>query len=119
MTAQHSDSFALSLNGSFQNRVQTSLVAACIAISNESTTVVAHVSRRAYVGFVLNNPQSLTQQFSLAVATDTSCLADATSSGTIPVTSTNSNAQEALVTDAHIDNAVSAMFNAFVSGFST
>lgn len=119
MVAVHTDSFNLSLNGTFQNRVETSLVAACVAIASESTATVGHVTRRPYAATVLNGPQSYTQQFSLAVATDTNCLSDATAAGTVPITSTNSNTQEALVTDAHIDAAVAAMFNAFVIGFSS
>ncbi len=53
--------------------------------------------------------------FANAVATDTSILADATIGGTVAIIPANRAAQALLATDAHIDSAVSAMFNSFIT----
>lgn len=113
------DSNVLGANTVFLGRVQSSLLAACIAIFNEGTSVNNHRERVSLVHQVLNSPSNLSAwatTFALAVATDTSVASDATQANTVTVTTANVLAQQALVTDAHINNAVSAMFNAFCAG---
>lgn len=119
MAASRNDSNILGANPLYVNRVQSSLVAACINIFAEGTAVANHRDRVQLVHQVLSNPTSMTNyttMFGVATATDASVLADATQAGTVPLTSGNVSTQEALVTDAHIDAAVASMFNAFVPG---
>lgn len=114
MTASYSDSFQLSINGSFQNRVQESLVHACINVGTEAWTVPFHRERATFAAQVLNAPAGFVPFFANAIATDATVLADATSGGTIALTSTNSSTAQAAITDAHIDNAITAMWNSFI-----
>jgi microcompartment protein CcmK/EutM len=108
--------YQLAQEPTFQNRVQASLVAACVAISTEGFSVVFHRERADVARQVLlgpNTPTNWVQLFSNAVATDTNVIGDATAAGTVVLTSGNRATQQASVTDAHIDNAVSGMFNSF------
>lgn len=117
MTASHNDSFQLAQNGTFQNRVQASLVAACIAITNEGWTVAFHRERQGFASQVLSatgtGQSAFASVFALSCATDANCLADATSGGTVALTSTNSSTAQSQVTDAHIDSAIASQFNGF------
>jgi hypothetical protein len=113
MTASRSDSYQLSTDPTFQNRVRSSLVAACISIVNEGWAVAFHRERDTFAVQVMNAPDTYKLLFANAVATDASCLADATAAGTVVLTSGNVATQAALVTDAHIDAAVSGQFNSF------
>jgi hypothetical protein len=112
------DMYQLSQEPTFQNRVQASLVAACIAISNEGWAIPFHRERSDFVVRVLGNPNGTVPNwvalFSNAVVTDSNVIGDATVGGTVPITLGNRATQAALVTDAHIDAAVSSMFNSFV-----
>lgn len=117
MAVTHNDKYQLSQEPAFQTRVQVSLMAACVAIANEGWTIVFHRERADFARSVLLSPSSPTnyvQLFSNAVATDVSVIGDATAAGTVVLTGANRAAQSALVTDAHIDSAVSAMFNSFI-----
>jgi hypothetical protein len=114
MTASHADSFNLSINGTFQNRVQVSLISACVNISSEGWTVAFHRERASFCAQVLQSPALFVPLFSNAAATDANVLSDATAGGTIVLTSTNSSTAQAAVTDTHIDTAVASMFNAFI-----
>ena len=114
MAASRSDQQFLAGDSTFQNRVRQSLVAACIAISSEGWAVpTLHQQRMRQVVAVMNAPDTYKLMYTIAAATDASVIADATQAGTVVLTIGNATAQAALVTDAHIDNAVSAMFNAF------
>jgi microcompartment protein CcmK/EutM len=109
--------YQLSQEPTFQNRVQASLVAACIAISNEGWSIPFHRERSDFATRVLLAPNGTTNYvglFSNAVATDALVIGDATQAGTVVLSSGNRATQAALVTDAHIDSAISAMFNSFV-----
>jgi hypothetical protein len=112
-----SDMFLLSQEPTFQNRVQASLVSACIAISNEGWSIPFHRERADFCNRVLLGPSTTPNYvalFSNAVATDTSVIGDATQAGTVALTTGNRASQAALVTDSHIDSAVSSMFNSFI-----
>jgi hypothetical protein len=63
----------------------------------------------------LQQPDSYKTMFSMSVATDLNCINDATASGTVTLTAGNTAAQAALVTDAHIDTAISGQYNAFLT----
>jgi hypothetical protein len=117
MAITHNDRYLLSTDSTFQHRVQVSLVAASVAIANEGWNVVNHRQRLNLVNQILsnlNNANSMVQLFAITVATDNSCISDATQAGTVALTSGNVAAQAALVTDPHIDNAISSQFNAFI-----
>lgn len=117
MAVSYSDKYQLSQEPTFQNRVQASLVAACIAIANEGWTVAFHRERSGFATQILQGPTTPTnyvQLFSNAVATDATVIADATQAGTVAIIAGNRVAQSALVTDAHIDSAISSQFNSFV-----
>lgn len=119
MPASLSDSNILGTNSVFLGRVQGSLLAACVAIAAEGLAVLLHPARMQLVHQILASPTSLTSWstiFALAVATDTTVLADATAAGTVVLTGANVLTQQALVTDAHINTAVSARYNAFCPG---
>jgi hypothetical protein len=117
MAASHNDSFQLSQDSVFQNRVQAALLSACVAISNEGWTIAFHRERSQFCSQILANTNSNINYvilFTNAVATDSNILSDATQAGTVVLTPANRAAQAALVTDAHIDTAISSMFNSFI-----
>jgi hypothetical protein len=117
MAISHNDKYQLSQEPTFQNRVQASLVAACVSISNEGWAVAFHRERATFAAQVLLSPTgsiNYVQLFSNAVSTDANVIGDATQAGTVILTSANRTAQAALVTDAHIDAAISSIFNSFV-----
>lgn len=117
MAISYSDKYQLSQEPTFQNRVQASLVAACVSISNEGWAVVFHRERSIFAAQVLLSPSGPTnyvQLFSNAVSADANVIGDATQAGTVILTSANRAAQSALVTDPHIDTAIAAAFNSFI-----
>ena len=114
MPASRSDSQVLSSDSGFRNRVRSSLIAAAVAITNEGWAVPFHEQRMRYAVKILNAPDSFAPLFTNSVATDATVLADATQAGTIALTAANVAAQALLVTDAHIDGAVSAQYNSFL-----
>jgi hypothetical protein len=119
MAASFNDSAVLGANAAFVSRVQSALLSAAININSEGINVVNHGPRIQLVHQVLQSPSNLTNfatMFGLSVATDASVIGDATAAGTVVLTTNNIAAQEALVTDAHITNAVSGQFNAYCSG---
>lgn len=117
MAASRSDENQLSQDPIFQGRVQASLVAACVAIANEAWTVPFHRERSTFAAQILSatgGQSPYVTLFSNSVSTDPNVIADATQGGTVVLTGANRAAQAALVTDAHIDAAVSSQFNAFM-----
>lgn len=100
------DQKTLSADVTFQGRVQEAIVAAAVAISNESVSTGFHKQRAALAKAVMNNPASYATLFSAAVATDATVSTQA-----------GSPSNQANVTDAAINNAVSAMWNSFFSMF--
>lgn len=113
-----SDQYQLSQDTVFQNRVQASLIAACVAIGNEGWTVAFHRERATFCNQILagtgGGQASYVTLFANAVATDPSVIADATVNGTVTITAGNRATQAALVTDAHIDAAIAGQFNTFI-----
>lgn len=117
MAASRNDMYLLSQDSVFQHRVQASLMSTCVAVSNEAWSAL-HRPRQNFVSQILQSPTTMANQvtlFTCLAATDTSVIADATVGGTISLTGANTAAQALLVTDAHIDSAISAAFNAFLS----
>jgi hypothetical protein len=119
MAATHTDSYWLQQDPVFQGRVRAALTSACVNIGSEAVSTSLHYTRQRYAANILNTTGQSTDpykaMFAGAVATDATCLSDATTGGTIHMTDLTSALSGALlVTDAHIDTAVSAMFNAFL-----
>lgn len=113
MAASRSDMYFLSTDPTFQNRVRASMVAAAISVTTEAWTVAFHRERDTYAVAILNSPDSYKLLFANAVATDANCISDATQAGTVVLSGGNVVTQAALVTDAHIDAAISSQFNSF------
>ncbi len=116
MAATRNDMYLLSQDSVFQHRVQASLLSTCVAISNEAWSAL-HRQRQNFVVQILQSPTNLNNWVTLfagLASTDTSIIADATVAGTVPLTGANTAAQALLVTDTHIDSAISAEFNAFL-----
>lgn len=109
----YSDKQLLSADVTFQNRVRQSMIAACSNIKNEAVTVAFHRERETFLVGVMNQPDVFKLLFAQVVAGDSNCIGDATVAGTVPLTSGNVATQAVLVTDPHIDTAVSANFNSF------
>lgn len=117
MAVTHKDRYTLSTDPTFKTRVQAALIAACVSIANEGWAVAFHRERSTAASNILSSPSSPTdwvQLFANSVATDATCISDATSAGTVALTGANIATQAALVTDVHIDAAISAEFNAFI-----
>jgi hypothetical protein len=114
MAASYSDQQFLAADPTFQNRVRQSLIAACQAIKSENAqTVPFHRERETFLVAVTNQPDLFKLIFAQAAATNASVIGDATQAGTVVLTGANAAAQAALVTDAHIDTAISSDFNSF------
>lgn len=116
MVATHNDSYQIAQDPVFQNRVQAALAKICVDIANEGWAVAFHRERQGFAAQILANTNvniDYTKMFANAVSTDTTVLSDATQAGTVAVTAGNRATQSALVTDAHMDTAISAEFNAF------
>lgn len=117
MAVSYNDKWQLAQSTLFQHRVQASLVAGCLAIASESaSTVPLHAARADLARNILLGPTGNTNYvllFSNAVACDTNVINDATGTGTTAITAANMDAQQASVSDAHIDAAISSTFNAF------
>jgi len=110
----YSDQQFLAADPTFQNRVRQSLIAACISIKNESpTTIPFHRERETWLVLVMANPDLYKVIVTQSVASNAAVIADATVAGTVSLTAANVAAQAVLVTDAHIDAAISANFNSF------
>jgi hypothetical protein len=114
MAVSYNDKQILSGDATFQNRVRQSMIAACVAIKAESPiTTPFHRERETFLVAVMNAPDTYKLLFAQAVANDASVISDATAAGTVALTGANVVAQAALVTDAHMDTAISGQFNSF------
>ena len=114
------DQNVLQNNTTFQGRVAASMVAAAIAIAGEAPTAGAggawlHRVRANLGAQILAGPAAFQLLFAESVATDPSVIGDATVGGTVILTTANVAAQQLLVTDAHINAAVSGQWNAFLT----
>lgn len=114
MAASYNDQQFLASDPTFQNRVRQSMIAACNAIKTENpSTVVFHRERETFLVAVMNQPDVFKLVFTQSVVTNAAVIADATASGTVVLSGANAPGQAALVTDAHIDAAISSNFNSF------
>lgn len=118
MAVKYLDKYWLSQSAVFQHKVQASWIAAAVQIKAESpTSVPFHRERERYIQSALANPQALLNAMTLvsaAVATDSNVINDATVAGTVSLTdTTTADIGAGLVTDAHIDAAISGQFNTF------
>jgi len=120
MAASFSDASVLAGDTTFQARVGAGLLTYCQVVGTEGWTVAFHRERAIFAMQVFTetlnaqgiNPWNMI--FANSVATDTTVLADATVAGTVAVTVANRLVQQALVTDAHISNAVASQFNSYI-----
>jgi len=110
----YSDKYILSTDPVFIGRVRQSMIAACVSIKNEAVTAAYHRDREGLVVAIMNAPENYKILFANSVANDANVVADATQAGAVPLTLANVAAQAALVTDAHMDVAVSSQFNSFI-----
>lgn len=117
MAASYNDMSVLGTNTLFVARVQAALVAGALTIAGEASSVANHYRRVSLSVQVLNAPVSWAAIFAQGVATDSSVIADSTAAGTVVLTAANVAAQQALVTDTHIINALNAQFSSYVSPF--
>jgi hypothetical protein len=114
MAASYSDQQFLAADPIFQNRVRQSLLKGCVAIKAEDPNLTPfHREREAFAVGVANSPDSYSKLVSQSIATNSAVIADATQAGTVVLTTNNAAAQAALVTDAHIDTAISTNFTSF------
>lgn len=113
MAVSYSDKAMLGADVTFQARVKQALLTACVQIKNEAVTTAFHRERETYLIAIMNSPDAYKVLFSAAIANDGNIIGDATVGGTIVLTSGNVGTQGALVTDAHLDAAISGMFNSF------
>lgn len=113
MAVSYNDKQLLSQDATFQSRVKMALVAACIQIKSEAVTTAFHRERETFLTAVMNSPDTFKANAATGVATDALVIGDATAGGTVALTSGNVATQAALVTDAHIDTAISGQFNSF------
>jgi len=117
MAVSYRDKYWLSQSSAFQHKVQASLMAACIAIQAEADTVAFHGERERYIAGILSSSAAFSDavaRHSIGAATDTNVINDATVNGTVALTDTaTADTGAALVTDAHIDTAISGQFNDF------
>jgi hypothetical protein len=112
-----SDKAVLGANSVFVQRVQEALLTAAIAVSSDGLTAGAvNQKRHIQAQSIMIGSLAWSLMFAPAVATDATVIGAATQGGTVPLTTGNVVAQQALVTDASIANAVSSMYNAFFGG---
>jgi len=120
MAASFSDAYQLAQDPVFQGRVGAGLFTYCQTVGTEGWTVAFHRERAQFAVNIFNallsaqgvNPYQI--QFAHSVAADSSVLADATVSGTVPITGANAATQALLVTDTHISNAIASQFNSYI-----
>jgi hypothetical protein len=110
----YTDQQLLAADLTFQARVRQALLKGCVAIKAEDpTTTPFHREREAFAVSVANNPDAYKILMSQSISSAANVINDATVSGATPLTSGNVATQAALVTDAHIDAAITANFTSF------
>jgi hypothetical protein len=95
--------YTLSQDATFQQRVRQSLVSAAVAISNEAGSVAFHGQRVNLAARVLADPGFWSLRFSEGVASDS----------TVATAAGSPTPNQASVTDAQINNAVTSQWNAY------
>lgn len=116
------DSFWLTQSANFKNRVQSALLTQCFNINSEalsaSMPLALHLARKNFVSQILNFSQfqSWLGQFVFAVSVDSATVTAATGAGSLTsqATADTAAAQAGPITDTMLNNAASAVFNAFI-----
>lgn len=110
----YNDQQLLAADTTFQARVRQALLKGCVAIKAEDPNATPfHREREAFVVGVANSPDNYKVLLAQSIASNANVIGDATVAGTVPLTSGNVAAQAVLVTDAHIDAAITANFTSF------
>jgi hypothetical protein len=114
------DQLILGNDPTFQGRVRSAVLGAAINIAADGlTTPNINAERHRQVTAIMTNPQGWAVLFAPAIATQAAVINLATASGTVvltPAPSGNVVTQQAIVSDAVINTAVSAVFNSFFGG---
>jgi hypothetical protein len=111
-----SDKGLLWTDPAFQRRVSSAMITAAINISSDGLSAGINAKRHAQVQAIMTSPAYWTLLFSQAVATDPTVSSQATTGGTIVLTTANLATQAALTTDTAINTAVAAQYNSFFGG---
>lgn len=117
MAVSHSDRYLLGQDTGFRNRIRAGLINGALSVVAEQVTVTDHWKRAKKATEILNSPDTFYIRFADAVACDAAVINAATATGTVTLTAGNVAAQAALVTDAQINAALVATFNAFLVPF--
>ena len=118
-TSTLNDMYVLSQNPAFQNRVQASFLLQCNNVAADGWAVPFHRERTsAIAGWLASqaNLNSAVLMFSFSSATNQIVIDAATvaAKNYTPLTSANAAAQQALITDTQINNAVSSNINTYI-----
>lgn len=117
--ATTNDQAVLSADQLFQNRGLESFIGFCVStiISENPHSVAYHTQRVAFCQTVMgtiNGPGNYKVNIAEVSAANATVIGDATQSGTVALTTANADAQQALVTDTDLSNAIAAAFNIFI-----
>ena len=118
-TANSTDMSILATDSTFANRVAIELAQYCwnVVASEAITTATLpqHIARKNLASQILNNPSQFNPRFVTVVASNQTVADQSVANGTLVGQGTAAVATAAaLVTDANINNAIAASFNAFI-----
>ncbi len=113
MATSFNDMQVLSVNPSFVSRVQMALTLFCTVVGSEAWTVAFHRERQTFAASVLSNPSLYAPLVAGIVAVNLTVANEATQNGTVALTPANVSAQQLLIVDGDISNAIAAQFNTF------
>ena len=113
MAVTYQDKAILADNATFQNRARQAMLTGCMSIKNEGWSVAFHRERETFVVAVVNQADTYKKLFASIMASHGDVAGDATEAGTVTLTTGNIEAQQALITDSHLDDAVAVAFNLF------
>lgn|SRR5262245_19636523 len=110
----YNDQQILAADPTFQLRVRQSLVKTCLFVKDQDPKNTPYYrERETFAAAVMNSPDSYKELVAVSVATASQIMNAATTNGTIPLTTGNVAAQQALVPDATIDTAIQQGYNTF------
>lgn len=117
--ATTNDQAVLAADVLFENRALESFAGFCVStiITENPHSVAYHTERVAFCQTVMGTatgPSNFKVNIAQVAATNATVIGDATAGGTVALTSGNADAQEALVTDTDLSNAIAASFNIFI-----
>lgn len=113
MAVSLNDMDVLRQNSLFKARVRAALVEGSVTVAGEAWSVPFHRERANYVAQIIADPDNYVDQFSGAIATQTTVINAATQTGTVALTGANIETQQAVVTDNQIRSALGSVFNTF------